>query len=67
MKEITPKLLDHILFIHAWGGCDTTAATFRHVKIKILRLLSSDNEVQVQSVAYGELKTTHKEIEKAYL
>ena len=34
----------HLLFIHAWGGCDSTCATFNHVKLKILKLMMTDQK-----------------------
>ena len=62
VNEIPQQLLDHLLFVHAWGGCDTTSATLRHGKLKILRLMSTDNEVQFYARKYGELATLHEEI-----
>ena len=65
VKEIPQQLLDHLLFVHAWGGCDTTSTTFRHGKFKILRLMSPDDEVQFYARKYGELATSHEEIAKS--
>ena len=30
-------LTSHILFVHAWSGCDTTSATFRQGKTFLLK------------------------------
>ena len=37
--KLSPTVKDNLLFIHAWGGCDTTSATFGHGKSKILKLV----------------------------
>ena len=40
-------------------------ATFRQGKLKILRLISSDDEVQFYAQKYDELATSHEEIAKS--
>ena len=37
-KMLKPIVKDNLLFIHVWGGCDTTSATYGHGKIRILKL-----------------------------
>ena len=37
--KLSPAVKNNLLFVHAWGGCDTTSATFGHGKSKILKLV----------------------------
>ena len=37
-ETLSPQIRKNILFIHAWGGCDTTSATFSHGKLAVLKL-----------------------------
>ena len=38
---------DHLLFIHAWTGCDTTSATFGHGKANLLKKIQ-----EIQRIAH---------------
>ena len=40
MKE---HVCRNLLFIHAWGGCDTTSATFGQGKTTIMKLVEKNN------------------------
>ena len=55
-KMLKPIVKDNLLFIHAWGGCDTTSATYGHGKIRILKLVQN----QVPEVI-GVCSTFNKE------
>ena len=37
---------DHLLFIHAWTGCDTTSATYGHGKAIVLKKIHVSEEIQ---------------------
>ena len=47
IKNVASKLALHVkenlLFIHAWGGCDTTSATFGQGKTGILKFVESNS------------------------
>jgi hypothetical protein len=36
----------HLLFIHAWSGCDTTSATYWHGKTGLLKKMKESEELQ---------------------
>ena len=41
-EKLKPVIIRNLLFIHAWGGCDTTSATFGQGKNKILGFVEKD-------------------------
>ena len=38
-------VISHLLFIHAWTGCDTTSATFGHGKANLLMKIQMCNKL----------------------
>ena len=34
-----PLVTSHLLFLHAWSGCDTTSATFGQGKVSLVKRL----------------------------
>lgn len=58
-------LTSHLLFIHAWSGCDTTSATFGMGKTILVKKIQSSEEVQQISVLIGNHHMTEEEIGKA--
>ncbi|KAK6183990.1 hypothetical protein SNE40_006544 [Patella caerulea] len=42
---LDPITKNHILFVHAWSGCDTTSATFGQGKLGVLNLLRRDEDL----------------------
>ena len=58
-------LTSHLLFIHAWSGCDTTSATFGMGKTNLVKNIQSSEEVQQISVLIGDHHMTEEEIGKA--
>ena len=38
-QNLSRNAMKNLLFIHAWGGCDTTSATFSHGKTAILKFV----------------------------
>lgn len=50
MKEasdiINPIVREHILFIHAWSGCDTTSSPYNFGKKSILKIIPENNNVE---------------------
>ena len=58
------QVSNHILFCHAWSGCDTTSAMYQQGKLKILELLNS-KDVQSQADYFGKLESTQTVIGEA--
>ena len=44
---IGPMFKNHILFLHAWLGCDTTSAVFSHGKSCLSKKIESSKELQM--------------------
>ena len=55
---------DLILFVHAWGGCDTTSATYGKGKMKLMEMLKSKNMQETVS-CFGNVEATQEEIGSA--
>lgn len=49
-----PDIADHILFLHAFTGCDTTSTFFRQGKIKFIKLFQRDDNLQNISKCFGD-------------
>lgn len=47
--KIEYEVRRRILFVHAWGGCDTTSATFGHGKTHVLKAVTVNQSVQKSS------------------
>jgi len=55
----------HLLFIHAWTGCDTTSATFGHGKANLLKKIQVSEEVQQIAQLMGDSSMTPEEVGRA--
>ena len=40
------ELREHLLFVHAWSGCDTVSATFGKGKAKFFNQLKKSDELK---------------------
>ena len=58
-------LTSHLLFLHAWSGCDTTSATFGQGKTNLVKKIKASEEVQQISLLMGDPCLTAEEIGKA--
>lgn len=58
-------VVSHLLFIHAWSGCDTTSATFGQGKTNLLKKLKESEEVQKISLLISDPVMTAEQIVKA--
>ena len=69
MKDVADKIGEalslHILFIHAWSGCDTTSATFGQGKATLLKKIKESQEIQQISCLMSDPKATKEEIGSA--
>lgn len=55
----------HILFLHAWTGCDTTSATFVHGKTSLIKKIQSSKELQSLSECICDPWATQDQVAKA--
>lgn len=51
-------VIENILFLHAWSGCDTTLATFGQGKTAILKKLKQSVEIQNISKILNDIEAT---------
>ena len=47
-------LSEHILFLHALSGCDTTSAFFNQGKLKFLKVMQKNNKLQTVIDAFKD-------------
>ena len=64
-RSIGSIVARHILFIHAWSGCDTTSVTFGQGKLVILKKLESSEELQSLSETFMSEGATPEDISSA--
>ena len=65
VESLSPKLVDvkeHLLFIHAMTGCDTTSASFGKVKKSFLNLLLKSKYLQELSAIMSDIWVEKQEI-----
>ena len=67
MNLLGQTLVSHLLFIHAWSGCDTTSAIFNQGKAAILRKLEKSEEVQGISRLFNCDNVTQEQVAEAGL
>ncbi|MES9882369.1 MAG: hypothetical protein ABW185_15970 [Sedimenticola sp.] len=60
--SIPDDIRKHILFIHAWSGCDTTSATYGHGKTFLLKHMKKSTEVKMLSDTISMRGNTATEI-----
>lgn len=58
-------LSDHILFLHAMSGCDTTSALLNQEKLKFLKVLQRNNDLQPVIDAFKDPHAYQDEIAEA--
>ena len=59
-------LKDHLLFIHAWSGCDSTSSIFGKGKPSFMRLVQKSKEIQFASEEImSDYWATEKEVGEA--
>ena len=68
MKDYCPRwssVKEHILFIHAFSGCDTTSAPYGRGKAGLLSLVSKNKELQLASETICDVWAEGKEVGEA--
>jgi len=62
---IDKTLSDHILFLHAMSGCDTTSALFNQGKLKFLKVLQKNSDLQPAIDAFKDPHAHQNEVADA--
>ena len=62
VTNIGPVMQHHLLFLHAWTGCDSTSAIYGHGKTLLIRKLEKDEILQQQAKIISNPWATHEEI-----
>ena len=60
-----PMVTAHLLFLHAWSGCDTTSATFGQGKVSLMKKLKQSEEIQRISQLMMDPGATDEQIGEA--
>ena len=60
-----PMVTSHLLFLHAWSGCDTTSATFGQGKVSLMKRLKQSEEIQIISQLMIDPAATAEQIGEA--
>ena len=58
-------IVSHLLFLHAWSGCDSTSATFGQGKTSLIKKIQDNAEVQQISSLISDSQVTAEEVGKA--
>ena len=58
-------VISHLIFVHAWSGCDTTSATFGQGKASLLKKLKESEVLQDISLLMSDPHATAEQIGKA--
>ena len=53
---------EHLLFVHAWSGCDTTSSTHGKGKSPFMNLLKNSDELQSASETMNRHCCTQQEV-----
>ena len=64
-KQLGDVMVKHILFVHAWGGCDTTSAIYGQGKLSIMKKLQESTVVQGISSVFCNVTSSETEIAEA--
>ena len=64
VDQAGPIVTSHLLFLHAWCGCDTTSATFGQGKVSLMKKLKQSNEVQMISQLMMDRNATVDEVSR---
>lgn len=56
VEKTGEALSSHILFVHAWSGCDTTSSTFDQGKTTLLKKIRESQEIQQISRLMSAMK-----------
>ena len=65
VAEVGDVVQAHLLFVHAWSGCDTTSATFGQGKTALLKKIINSNKLQQISCLMSNTNASSEQIGKA--
>ena len=54
-----PSILEIILFLHAFTGCDTVSATFHQGKTKFLKTFKNNPDLSMHAKKFKEVGLTY--------
>ena len=58
-------IISHLLFLHAWSGCDTTSATYGQGKTNLLKKIKESNDIQEISLLISQYDATAEQVSNA--
>ncbi|MBW0528211.1 hypothetical protein O181_067926 [Austropuccinia psidii MF-1] len=64
-QEMQNRGFEHILFLHAFTGCDTTSATFRRSKVGFFKLYLESEIITQAAMTFSNISSTYDQVEKA--
>ena len=59
------EIKEHLLFIHAWSGCDSTSTTFGKAKLTFMKLLKKSWKLQNVSDIMNDYWATENDVGEA--
>lgn len=65
LQRALGDVANHILFLHAVTGCDTTSSLFKKGKKQAFRLLQSNEELREKVVVFNDKDASHEDIAQA--
>lgn len=64
-KHLQVNLRDHILFLHAFSGCDSTSALFNKGKVHIFKLVNRHKNFEDVIAVFNDPHSSHDAVHKA--
>ena len=64
-ERIQEELCPHLLFLHAWTGCDTTSAVYDIEKVSFVKRFLKSKHLQELAETMSDVWATREEIEAA--
>ena len=60
-QSLDRNVMKNLLFIHAWGGCDTTSAIFNQGKTAVMKLVKKGDHRVLDICSVSDKKESTKE------
>ena len=64
-RSLDKTVLDNLLFIHAWGGCDTTSAAHGKGKLNIIKFIQQSEDVENACKVFKDEHSVKQEVAEA--
>ncbi len=65
VERAGPIITSHLLFLHAWSGCDTTSATFGQGKVSLIKKIKQLKKVEAISWLLMDNDVTSEQVGEA--